>query len=161
MDMHVLVIIVTVLLMLGGLIGAVAPVLPGPALVLAGALLYAWYGDFSIITWGTLAVLAALTALSQVLDYAASLIGARACGAGRWGIAGSCIGACAGFVVAGVPGAVIGLFLGACVFERARGRDLRSALKAGLGSVAGFMAGTLGKVLITLGMIAVFVLQLV
>ncbi len=34
--MHVFVIIVTALLMLAGLIGAVAPVIPGPFLVLAG-----------------------------------------------------------------------------------------------------------------------------
>lgn len=159
--MHTLVISATVLLMLAGLVGSVVPVIPGPVLVLAGALLYAWYGGFAAVGWGTLGVLAALTLLSLVLDYAASLIGARACGAGPWGIAGACIGACAGFVVANVPGAIIGLFLGACVFEVGRGRDLRASLKVGLGTVAGFLAGTLGKVVITLVMITLFVAQLV
>jgi len=159
--MHTLVIIVTVLLMLAGLAGAVLPVLPGPALVLAGALLYAWHGGFEVITWGTLGALAALTALSFILDYVASLIGARAFGAGRWGMIGSCLGACAGFVVANVPGAVIGMFAGACVFELARGRDLRASLKIGFGTLAGFLAGTAGKVLITLVMIAMFVFQVV
>ncbi len=159
--MHVIVIILTVLFMLAGLIGAVAPVIPGPALVLAGALVYAWYGDFAVITWGALGMLAALTALSLVLDYAASLIGARAFGAGRWGMIGSCIGACVGFVIANVFGAVIGLFAGACLFELARGRDLRTSLKIGFGTIVGFLAGTLGKVVITLGMIGIFVLQLI
>jgi len=158
--MHVFVIIVTVFLMLVGLIGAVLPVIPGPALVLAGALLYGWYGDFAIITWGVLAVLAALASVSIVLDYAASLIGARAFGAGRWGLIGACIGACAGFVIANVPGAVAGLFLGACVTELVRGRDLRTALKIGFGTFAGFLAGTVGKFLITLAMIVIFVWQL-
>jgi len=158
--MHTLVIILTVLLMLAGLIGAVAPVLPGPALVLAGALLYAWYGDFAHIGWGTLGVLSVLTALSLVLDYAASIIGARACGAGRWGIAGACVGAFAGFLVANVVGAVAGLFLGACVCEAARGQDLRTSLRIGFGTVAGFMAGTLGKLIITIAMIAIFVVRL-
>jgi uncharacterized protein YqgC (DUF456 family) len=157
--MHVIVIIVTALLMLAGLAGAVLPVIPGPILVLAGALLYAWHGDFLIITWATLGVLATLTVVSQVLDYAASIIGARAFGSGRWGIIGSCIGACAGFVVANVFGAVIGMFAGACVFELARGRDLRTSLKIGCGTLIGFLAGTVGKILITVVMIAIFVLQ--
>jgi uncharacterized protein YqgC (DUF456 family) len=155
------VIIVTALLMLAGMAGAVLPVLPGPALVLAGALLYAWYGDFAAVGWGTLTVLTVLTALSFVLDYAASIIGARSFGSGRWGIIGSCIGACAGFVAANVPGAVIGMFAGACVFELARGRALRASLKAGFGTLVGFLAGTAGKVLIVLAMITMFVLQLV
>ncbi|MBM4309412.1 MAG: DUF456 domain-containing protein [Deltaproteobacteria bacterium] len=159
--MHVFVIIVTALLMLAGLAGAVLPVIPGPALVLAGALLYGWYGDFAVITWTALAVLAVLTGLSFVLDYAASIIGARAFGSGRWGIIGSCIGACAGFVVANVAGAVIGMIAGACLFELARGRDLRSSLKIGCGTLVGFLAGTVGKVLLTLAMIVIVVLQLV
>lgn len=159
--MHTVVIILTVLLMLTGLIGAVAPVIPGPALVLAGALLYAWYGDFTVIGWATLAVLAALTALSFVLDYAASIIGARAFGSGRWGIIGACIGACAGFVVANVFGAVVGMFAGACLFELARGRDLRTSFRIGCGTLVGFLAGTVGKVLLAVSMIVIFVLQLV
>jgi uncharacterized protein len=158
--MHIFVIIVTVLLMLTGLAGAVLPVIPGPALVLAGALLYGWYGDFVIITWGVLAVLAALTCVSVVLDYVASLIGARAFGAGRWGLIGACVGACAGFVVANIVGAVIGMFAGACVFELVRGCDLRTSLKIGFGTFVGFLAGTAGKLLITFAMIGIFVWQL-
>lgn len=158
--MHVFVIIVTALLMLAGLIGAVAPVIPGPLLVLAGALLYAWHGDFLIITWATLGVLATLTVISQVLDYAASIIGARAFGASRWGMAGACVGALAGFLLANIPGAIAGLFLGACLFELFRGRDMKTSARVGLGTLIGFLAGTIGKILITVVMIALFVLQL-
>jgi len=60
-----------------------------------------------------------------------------------------------------VAGAVIGMFAGACVFELARGRDLRASLKIGFGTLEGFLAGTAGKVLITLVMIAMFVFQVV
>ena len=158
--MHTLVTIVTALLMLAGLIGAVAPVIPGPLLVLAGALLYAWHGDFLIITWAALGVLATLTVVSQVLDYAASIIGARAFGASRWGMAGACVGALAGFLLANIPGAIAGLFLGACLFELARGRDMKTSARVGLGTLIGFLAGTVGKILITVVMIAIFVLQL-
>lgn len=157
--MHAIVIIVTALLMLAGMVGAVAPVIPGPLLVLAGALLYAWYGDFLIITWGTLGVLATLTVVSQVLDYAGSIIGARAFGASRWGMAGACAGALAGFLFANIPGAIAGLFLGACLFELSRGRGVKTSARVGLGTLIGFLAGTAGKILITIVMIAIFVLQ--
>jgi uncharacterized protein YqgC (DUF456 family) len=158
--MQALVIVVTALLMLAGLVGAVAPVIPGPILVLAGALLYAWHGDFLVITWATLGVLATLTVVSQVLDYAASIIGARAFGASRWGMVGGCVGALAGFLLANIPGAIAGLFLGACLFEFARGRDMKTSARVGLGTLIGFLAGTVGKILITVVMIAIFVLQL-
>ncbi len=158
--MHIFVVILTVLLMLTGLVGAVAPVIPGPFLVLAGAALYAWYGDFLIITWGTLGVLAALTAVSQVLDYSASIIGARAFGASGWGMVGACLGALAGLLLANIPGAIAGLFLGACLCELARGRDIRTSVKVGFGTLVGFLAGTAGKILITVVMIAIFVWQL-
>jgi len=158
--MHICIIILTVMLILAGLIGAVAPVIPGPLLVLAGALLYAWYGDFLIVGWGTLGVLAALTAVSQVLDYAASLIGARAFGASRWGLVGACLGALAGLLIANIPGAIAGLFLGACMCELVRGRDLRTSMRIGFGTLIGFLAGTAGKILITVVMIIIFVFQL-
>ena len=158
--MHTLVIIMTVLLMLAGLAGAVVPVIPGPLLVLAGALLYAWYGDFLTVTWSAIAVLAALTALSQVLDYAASIIGARVFGASRWGMVGACLGALVGLVIANIPGLIAGLFLGAFAFEVFRGRDMRSSARIGIGTLVGFLAGTLGKVLITVAMIIIFTWQL-
>jgi len=158
--MHICIIIAVVLLMLAGLIGAVAPVIPGPLLVLAGALLYAWYGDFLIVGWGTLGVLAALTAVSQMLDYAASLIGARAFGASRWGLVGACVGAIAGLLIANIPGAIAGLFLGACICELLRGRDLRTSMRIGFGTLIGFLAGTAGKIFITVVMIIIFVFQL-
>ena len=158
--MHTIIIILTVVLMLVGLVGAVVPVIPGPLLVLAGALLYAWHGDFLIISWGTIAVLAALTVVSQVLDYAASIIGARAFGASRWGMAGACLGALVGFLVANIPGVIAGLFLGACIFELFRGCDVRTSARVGFGTLVGFLAGTAGKRLITVVMISIFIWQL-
>ena len=98
--------------------------------------------------------------MSQVLDYAASLIGARAFGASRWGMAGSCIGAFIGFLLFNIPGAIAGLFLGAFICELVRGRDLRTSAKVGSGTLVGFLAGTAGKILITLVMITIFLVQL-
>ena len=130
------------------------------AAVLGGAVLYAWYGDFLTISWGTLVVLAVLTAVSQVLDYAASIIGARAFGASRWGLVGACLGALAGFLIANILGAIAGLFLGAFISELVRGRDIRTSVKVGFGTLAGFLAGTVGKIVISVVMIAIFVWQL-
>ena len=92
-----LVILITVLLFSAGLIGSVLPMLPGSPLILLGAFIYAWYTDFTVITWGVLLILFALTLLSQMVEYLATIIGAKKYGASRWGIAGAVAGGFIGF----------------------------------------------------------------
>lgn len=55
-------------LMVVGVAGAVLPVLPGAALVLAGPLLGAWIDGFERVGGWTLAVLGLLAIASWVLD---------------------------------------------------------------------------------------------
>jgi len=69
-------------LVLVGVVGTVLPALPGAILVLAGLALAAWIDGFARVGVGTLAVLAALTALTYVLDFVATAVGARRFGTG-------------------------------------------------------------------------------
>ena len=89
---HVMIIILTALLMFAGLIGSVLPILPGPPLIFIGALVYAWHTDFKTITWETIALLLLLTLLSLILDFFASVFGAKKYGASRWGEGGALVG---------------------------------------------------------------------
>jgi uncharacterized protein YqgC (DUF456 family) len=61
-------------LMAIGVAGAVLPVLPGAALVLAGALLGAWIDDFERVGAWTITILVILAVLSWVLDYVGVLV---------------------------------------------------------------------------------------
>jgi uncharacterized protein YqgC (DUF456 family) len=118
-----LIIILTVLLMLAGLLGCIIPILPGPLLVLVGALVYAWHTDYAVVSWAVIGVLAGLALLSQLLDYLASMIGAKKFGAGKWGMIGAFVGGLLGLFVGGLFGIIIGPFIGAFILEIAAGND--------------------------------------
>jgi len=99
-------------LVLVGIVGVVVPGLPGAILVFAGLALAAWIDGFVRVGLGTLAVLAALTALTYALDFVATAIGARRFGTSWWGVAGALVGTIVGLFF-GLPGLVLGPFLGA------------------------------------------------
>jgi uncharacterized protein len=151
-----LIILITVLLFSAGLIGSVLPMLPGSPLILLGAFIYAWYTDFTVITWGVLLILFALTLLSQMVEYLATIIGAKKYGASRWGIAGAVAGGLIGFFAGGVLGIIAGPFLGALVGELLYGRTIGTSMKIGFGTLVGFIGGAIGKLIIALAMVGVF-----
>ncbi|MFC1591592.1 DUF456 domain-containing protein [Thermodesulfobacteriota bacterium] len=159
MLIQILIIILVAVFFLLGLAGTVVPVLPGPLFVLAGAFIWAWYSGFAEVTWVIVAVLAALALVSQALDYLASMLGAKKFGASRWGIAGSLVGALVG-IFFGIIGIIVGPFLGAVVFEILHGKSLHSSLKIGFGTLVGFLGGAVGKIIITVTMIGIFVVVL-
>jgi hypothetical protein len=157
--MDALVIVLVFLLMIIGVIGSVLPFVPGSPLILAGAVLYAWQTDFTVVSWGILSVLAGLMILSQLLEYIASTIGAKRYGASKWGIAGAFIGGIVGIFFGGIIGILIGPFLGAVIFEVMQGRAMDESLKIGFGTFIGFIGGTIGKFIIALTMVGVFLAQ--
>ena len=156
-----LIIILTAALMIAGLIGCIIPILPGPFLVLGGALVYAWYTDFTVISWTVIGVLSVFALLSQLLDYLASMIGAKKFGAGKWGMIGALVGGVVGLFSAGVFGIILGPFIGAIIFEMIAGKDFRSSLKIGVGTLVGFLGGAVGKVIIAVTMIVIFLAQVI
>ncbi len=159
MLLHVLVISLTALFFLVGVIGSVVPLLPGAPLILVGAFLYAWYTDFISITWTTLIWLAVLTTLSYSLEFLASVLGVKKYGGTSWGMAGAFLGAILG-IFFGIPGLILGPFLGALFLEMIRTGDLKQSVRSGWGTFIGFLLGTLGKLVIALIMIGVFLLKM-
>jgi len=151
----------TIALMLIGLIGSVLPFIPGSPLILLGAFIYAWYTDFLIVTWGTLVILLLLTVLSQILDYLASILGAKKFGASRWGMSGAFLGGIIGLFSGGILGILIGPFIGALLLELLHGQDLPASLKIGLGTLVGFLGGAIGKIIIALTMIGIFLVKII
>lgn len=151
-----LIVFVAWTLIIIGLAGTIIPGLPGVGLVFGGILLYALYFGVESVGMTTLIFLGAATALSFVLDLLASLYGAARFGATRSGIIGSVVGGVVGFFVLSLPGLFLGMFLGAVAGEYFLAKkNKEEALKVGLGSVLGFLAGTLLKLL--LGLVLVFV----
>ena len=155
--MTVLLWTIAVLLVLVGIAGAVLPNVPGPILVFAGLVLAAWAEGFAHVGGTTIAVLALLTALAYAADLGASALGAKSVGASQWGVVGAAVGTVMGLFL-GVPGLILGPFVGAVVGEYAARRNLRHAGAAGLGTWLGIVIGAALELSLLFMMIGIFIL---
>jgi uncharacterized protein len=139
------------------LVGTIVPGLPGVGLVFGGILLHAIFFGIESVGMTTLFLLGAVTLFSLIIDVLASLYGAKRSGATRSGIIGSVVGGLAGLVILNLPGLFFGTFIGAVAGEYFLAeKSLNDALKAGTGSILGFLAGSVIKFIIALIMVIVF-----
>ncbi len=147
--------VLAALLVLVGLAGTVVPVLPGVPLVFGGLLVAAWADGFQRVGTFTLVLLGLLTALAVVADFAASAFGAKKLGASPRAVLGATIGAVVG-IFFGLPGLVLGPFVGAVAGELSAHRELLRAGKAGLGTWLGLLLGSVAKLTLAFLMVGVF-----
>lgn len=146
-------------LIIVGLLGTVLPVLPGLPLMFAGMVLAAWNDGFRYIGGWTLGVLGVLLVISVAVDVFASIVGARKVGASNKALWGAGIGGLVGLLF-GLPGLLLGPFLGAVGGELMHGRDHQLALKVGVGTWVGLAIGAALKLALAVSMLGVFGLAL-
>ncbi len=155
--------VLVVALILLGLAGTVLPALPGPALVMGAIVLGAWIDDFTRVGGGTLVVIGLQALLAWALDYAAGLLGARKVGASRQALLGAVLGTVVGLFM-GVVGVLFMPLVGAAAGEYlARQHQAQAgqrAMRVGVATWLGIMAGLLAKVVISFMMVGVFVVAL-
>ena len=151
--------ILSVGLMVAGVVGAVMPVMPGAALVLAGTVLGAWIDGFQRVGGWTIGVLVALALLSWVLDYAAGVLGAKKVGASKQALIGAALGTVLGLFL-GFVGVLVMPFVGAAAGEYLARRDHRAAARVGVATGLGLVVAMVANVVIAFVMIGVFVVAL-
>lgn len=144
-------------LVLIGLAGTLHPALPGPPLVLCGLWMGAWLGDFERVGGYTVLVLAAIAVLAQLLDFIASALGAKHVGASRQAMVGAVLGALVG-IFFGIPGLLLGPFLGAVGGELMARGGITHATRVGLATWAGLLVGVVVKLALSLSMVGLFCL---
>ncbi len=142
-----------------GLAGTLLPALPGTAFVLAGIVLGAWIDDFTRVGWGALAAVTVMAIAAWVLDYLAALLGAQRAGASRQAVTGAAIGTVGGIFM-GLVGVLFLPLVGAAIGEWMARRDHEAALRVGLATWLGLMAGLVAKVVLAFMMMGVFVVAL-
>ena len=152
--------LLALILVIVGIVGTVVPGLPGPILVFAGVLLAAWGDGFARIGAGTLILLALMAIAAYAVDFAASAIGVRLAGASTRAAAGAALGAVAGLFF-GLPGLILGPFVGGVLGELTVRRSLPRAGRAGLAAWVGFVVGTALKLALVFGVIGLAALALV
>jgi uncharacterized protein YqgC (DUF456 family) len=151
--------LVSTALIVVGVIGTVLPAIPGTALVFAGIVLGAWIDHFTRVGLPTLAIVTALAIGAWVLEYVAGYMGAKRAGASRLALIGAAVGTVVGLLM-GFVGVLFMPLVGAAIGELIARRDQRRAVKVGVSTWLGIMAGLLAKVVIAFIMIGVYLAAL-
>lgn len=139
----IILIILGILCLLVGLAGCILPALPGPPFSYA-ALLLLHFTDKVQFSTTQLVVWLIVVVVIQVLDYFVPMLGSKYTGGTRWGTRGCMAGTLVGLFF--MPwGIILGPFLGAFIGELLGGSDKKLALKSGIGSLIGFLLGTVLK----------------
>lgn len=139
-----------------GFVGIVLPALPGHVLIFAGLLLAAWADHFQRVGVGMLVLIGLIGAASYGVDFVATALGARHLGASRRAMVGAGLGTLLGFFL-GLPGIIIGPFIGAVIGELTVHRDWKRIGRAGVAAWIGFAIGTAVKVGIAFVMLGLFI----
>jgi uncharacterized protein YqgC (DUF456 family) len=152
--------------MLVGLAGTVLPALPGITLIWGALLVYGIVDRFATLTPAVFIVLTLLAAIAVVSDLVFTHAASRIAGASWQAIAAGLMLGAAGFVlgffvggIGSVPAGIIGTLIGIVGVEYLRRRNLREAVRAGGGWLAGCLASRAVQFVIGLVIIGVFVWQ--
>lgn len=148
--MEILLFSLSFLFILLGLAGSFLPILPGP--------LTSWVGLFLLHKTEAIAentsflVLTFVIALGIfVLDYIIPILGTKKFGGSKKGMLGATIGVLIGLLFLGPFGVLIGPFVGAYIGELVQDpQNKKTALRAALGSVIGFLTGVFLKFAVAL-----------
>jgi uncharacterized protein YqgC (DUF456 family) len=153
MLVQILFTLLATMLILLGMAGTLFPALPGLPLMLGGFLLLAWADQFTHLGSSALLIMTLLTVLGLLVDFVAGLLGAKLTGASKQALWGAFIGSIAGLPL-GLVGVVLGPLAGAAIGELLARRDAWQAGRVGLGTLAGFLIGTVAKLGCAFAMLA-------
>lgn len=150
MTMTYLLIVVSILLALIGLVGAIVPGIAGPPFSFLGLLALSFVEGVNHSN-GFLVVMGILGVVIFVLDYLVPIWGTKTLGGTPAGTRGSTIGLILGLLVTlvfpiGFIAVLLGPFIGAYLGEKRAGAEDQLAWRSAFGSFLGFLAGTFIKV---------------
>jgi len=148
--MEILILIGIGSLLLLGIIGCFLPIIPGPPISYSGLLVFHFFSSYSIkenILW----VMAFLVIAVTIFDLWVQVYAVKKFGGTKKAINGSIIGLIIGIFFFAPFGIIIGPFLGAFLGAKMEeNSDGNKAIKIALGSLAGFFAGTMLKLSVSL-----------
>lgn len=157
--MDILITICAILCGIIGVLGAVLPVLPGPALSFVGMVL-AYFNGGDTITERTLWIWGIVTIVVSILDYILPGYFSKIFGGTKAGITGATIGVFVGLFM-GPLGIILGPFVGAVIGELLHEKkNLDKAITVGFGSLLSFLVGSGVKLILAGFMLYYIVIDL-
>ena len=157
MYLEVLLWLLAILLVTVGMAGLVFPALPGAPILFAGLVVAAWAEGFEHVSTGTLVTLGVMALLTYLVDFLAGAFGAKRFGASRRAVIGATLGAIVG-IFFGIPGILLGPFIGAVLGELTARSGLKNAGRAGIGATVGLALGAAAKLTLAFAMVGIFVI---
>jgi hypothetical protein len=128
-----------IIMMIVGIAGCLLPVLPGPPLTYLG-LVVLHFTKFGPVSTNLFIILGVVAIVVTVIDYIVPIWGTRQFGGSKYGMRGAAVGLVIGLFL-GPFGIIAGPFIGAVVGEMLFKDDIKYAIKAGFGSLLGFLTG--------------------
>lgn len=153
MSIDTLLYVIAALLIVAGLVGAVVPLLPGIPLIFGGIWLLAGVDHYRHLGLGWLLSIGLVGAVGLSMDLLAGALGAKRLGASPRAVWGALAGTVIGMFF-GLPGLLLGPFVGAVLGELASGNSVLRSAHVGVGTWIGFIFGTLIKLVASLSMLA-------
>ena len=156
--MEIFLFILSAVLIIVGIIGAVVPALPGPPLGYVGLLLLqltdkVQFSTSFLVVWGI--VVLAVT----ILDYLLPIWTTKKVGGSKAGINGSIIGMVVGIIFTPI-GMILGTLLGAIIGEIIGGASGDKALKSGLATFVGTMLSIGIKLIVCVSLLMYYIIEL-
>jgi uncharacterized protein YqgC (DUF456 family) len=139
--MEIPLLLTAILCAIGGILGSVFPILPGPPLSFFALILLNFSG-FSSFSFTFLLIAGAIAAILTVLDYILPSWIVNRFGGSKKGVIGSMIGLIVGSILLPFIGIIIGPFIGAFIGEYTAHNDAWVALKAASMTFVGFLIST-------------------
>ena len=163
--MNTFLIIMAFVCLVIGIVGSVAPGLPGPPIAWVGLLL-AGFTPWVETTSMLLIVTAAVAVVITILDYVMPSFSTKRYGGSKYGVWGCNIGLVLSlfglpFGPTGLLGVVFWPFVGALVGEYLKQQQMNRALRAAWGAFLGFLSGTLLKLAYCIALLVVVIVAMV
>ncbi|WP_088006345.1 DUF456 domain-containing protein [Indiicoccus explosivorum] len=138
-------------------IGLVYPIIPGVLFLAGGFVAYGLFFGFAELSWWFWAIEALFVILLFSADLMANAFSVKRFGGSKAGLWGSTIGLLIGPFIIPVIGILIGPFIGAIGAELLFNKTgFKQSVKAGVGSVVGFLTSVAAKGVIQIVMIVIF-----
>jgi len=150
MTIDIVLIVIGIILLIGGIIGCITPVPPGPPLAYC-SLIVLQFTRFQPFTTRFLVFWAIIVIIIILLDYYIPIWGTKRFGGTKGGTWGATIGLVVGIFFTPI-GILIGPFIGAFLGEIVNKQNMRTAFLSAIGAFLGFLAGTFMKLVICLVM---------
>jgi len=151
----ILLYVIAIALIVVGLVGAIVPTLPGIPLIFGGIWLIAGVDRYRHLGLWWLLGIASIGAVGLTLDLLAGALGAKRVGASKQAVAGALAGTVIGLFF-GLPGLLLGPFVGAVLGEFAAGNSVLRSTQVGVSAWIGLIFGTIIKLVSSLMMVVLF-----